>query len=103
MRLIDAYELKSRIRKDALDLSDCDGCTDSSPENCWTCFTDMVEVAIHEAHVFDAEQVRHGRWIKKEKDDFHFGFECSVCKIPAEYPHSYCQYCGAKMDLEAEQ
>ena len=102
MRLIDADELKEKIRKAELNLSDCEGCYMASPECCRNCFEQEIEGIIDESYMLDAEPVRHGQWVRKVKDEFHFGFECPLCKIPSEYPHSYCQYCGAKLDLEDE-
>lgn len=51
----------------------------------------------------DAEEVRHGKWIKCEKEGGIFAnYECSVCSA---YPTGgirsyYCPNCGAKMDKE---
>ena len=56
--------------------------------------------------LMDAEEVRHGRWIKKYRGNYL----CSVCGawyrttddygniIDGEMKSNYCESCGAKMD-----
>lgn len=49
----------------------------------------------------DIKKVRHGEWLKREKEGGIFAsYECSVCSA---YPTDgiityYCPNCGAKMD-----
>ncbi len=49
------------------------------------------------------EPTKHGHWIKDPKSLWPLA-NCSVCKrlcVGAD-DYSYCPYCGAKMDKEAE-
>ena len=53
----------------------------------------------------DVEEVRHGKWIKREKEGGIFAnYECSVCSAyPTGGIRSYCcPNCGAKMRGEAK-
>lgn len=55
---------------------------------------------INEQPTADVEEVRHGKWIRHEKEGEIFAnYECSVCSA---YPTGgiisyYCPNCGAKM------
>ena len=46
-----------------------------------------------------AEPVRHGEWIDKQKPNIHYipPYNCSECG-GAGYGTDYCPNCGAKMD-----
>lgn len=50
--------------------------------------------------LMDAQEVRHGQWIKNENNTW----SCSICQswIPDEnhYYARYCLHCGARMDIE---
>lgn len=49
----------------------------------------------------DVQPVRHGRWMYETETEM---FQCSVCggmAVRNEYP--YCHWCGARMDLEADE
>lgn len=67
-----------------------------SKVNAFNHFIDTLPLA-------DVEEVRHGKWIKCEKEGGIFAnYECSVCSA---YPTGgirsyYCPNCGAKMDKE---
>lgn len=52
----------------------------------------------------DVAQVRHGRWIEKEKYTFGIMYDCSLCEnriLDNGHPWKYCPNCGAKMDERA--
>ena len=55
----------------------------------------------------DVQEVKHGRWIKREYcsnySGYDYGMKCSVCGKPlyrqlSEKMPNYCPNCGAKMD-----
>lgn len=47
--------------------------------------------------IIEAEPIKHGRWIKSEKSDYHW--ECSNCGYGlTDYRTTYCYDCGARMD-----
>jgi hypothetical protein len=59
---------------------------------------------ITEAPTIDAEPVKHGAWVLKERAHY---FKCSLCKEPIPYKfgytnsrryYNYCPNCGAKMN-----
>lgn len=50
-------------------------------------------------------QVRHGRWVEKEKYTFGIMYDCSLCEnriLDNGHHWNYCPVCGAKMDLKGE-
>ncbi len=96
MRMIDADVLLDSIKIQMLD-EDYD----------ITCVIPDIE----NAPTIEAEQVRHGRWLRGSAYPHHIF--CSVCyatyipndEIPLwksesyfNVPRNYCPYCGAKMD-----
>ena len=51
--------------------------------------------------IVDISQVRHGRWVEKEKYTFGIMYDCSLCEnriLDNGNPWHYCPNCGAKMD-----
>ena len=51
--------------------------------------------------IADVAQVRHGRWIEKEKYTFGVMYDCSICDnriLDNGHSWKYCPNCGAKMD-----
>ena len=74
--------------------------------------TKAIEYVIDNVPTVDAEPVRHGRWIYKEKVynnapyDSTARYECSECGYSDEHAIDvkvpYCWHCGAKMDEEKE-
>lgn len=54
------------------------------------------------------EPVRHGKWHLEVYPDGCVGVRCSICGRLFEYilglenEWSFCQHCGAKMDMEEE-
>lgn len=94
-RLIDGDALKALIirrRKEAKTLTGID----------------MVMV-IDDAPTIDAAPVKHGRWEEPEPEgammwDKRAYSQCSICKKKSYLGRvdKYCRYCGAKMDLEAQ-
>lgn len=64
-------------------------------------FKNSVLKIISEQPAADVAEVRHGKWIRHEKDGAIFAdYECSICSA---YPTGsiisyYCPNCGAKMD-----
>ena len=69
-----------------------------NPSTEWDCIEDMLD----SMEVYEAEPVKHGRWIRI----IGALYECTECKAklwlgsvnPADKYH-YCWMCGAKMDL----
>lgn len=64
---------------------------------------------IQEAPTIEAEPVRHGKWIKNEKEsEKHIEsiFYCSICQNWEAWGETektkFCANCGAKMDREVE-
>ena len=55
---------------------------------------------------FDAEPVRHGKWIKADSQQYfrkHYPcFTCSECgyRKDSQKKWNYCPHCGARMDAE---
>ena len=50
--------------------------------------------------VADVAQVRHGRWVEKEKYTFGIMYDCSLCEnriLDNGHSWNYCPNCGAKM------
>ena len=48
----------------------------------------------------DVAQVRHGRWVEKEKYTFGIMYDCSLCEnriLDNGHSWNYCPNCGAKM------
>lgn len=84
MRLIDANELKKKLKA----------------ERC-----DCEVIQIIDDMPTAAEPVKHGHWISEGRD-----YRCSECTIAApisvytmtRIKSQYCSYCGAKMGGESE-
>lgn len=63
----------------------------------------LVMAIIDNVSTADVVEVRHGKWIRHEKDGAIFAdYECSICSA---YPTGgirsyYCPNCGSRMDLE---
>lgn len=98
MRLIDANEAIKIINHAA--------------EVCNSDFTrrilEFVAVRVETLKTIEAELVKHGRWVLKERAHY---FKCSLCNEPIPYKfgysesrryYNYCPNCGAKMDLKGE-
>lgn len=55
----------------------------------------------------DVQEVRHGKWLYEDSDIGWTDYKCSACGniistvAQDEDLYSYCPYCGAKMDKEA--
>lgn len=63
--------------------------------------------AIDEAHIIDAELVKHGHWGEYETHPLAHsldGFPCSACGLHQDDIRGlyYCPNCGAKMDGEVK-
>ena len=58
----------------------------------------LLRMAIMNQPAADVEPVRHGRWI--EDGDYQICSNCGEEHAWDEYRASYCDVCGAKMDLE---
>lgn len=48
----------------------------------------------------DVVEVKHGFWKKEELLECEPVFLCSICEKLHDQEYSYCNNCGAKMDLE---
>ena len=59
---------------------------------------DVVISDIKGMKAADVVPVRHGRWIKHDDGVF----TCSECENAESNESHFCRYCGAKMDLEAD-
>lgn len=63
-----------------------------NPSTEWECIEDMLD----SMEVYEAEPVKHGKWIGVDYDTY---FECSECKHMTDWQlYKYCPYCGARMD-----
>lgn len=68
----------------------------------------VVNYLCENSSTIEAEPVRHGHWIKKEKvyqtlpNDSTYRWECSECNWADEHNEKmivpYCWHCGARMD-----
>ena len=57
----------------------------------------ILEV-INSVPAADVSQVRHGRWICRNKwKPSEFKYECSICHDGSDLESKYCPNCGAKM------
>lgn len=60
-----------------------------------------LDECITTAHAFDAEPVKHGRWIDNGICDSMLS-ACSICGYSCgAYSFNYCPNCGARMDGES--
>ena len=59
----------------------------------------LMLTIINHMPTVDAEPVRHGKWIEKEKDGFLHCSNCGYVRIgiPIMFNFEYCPKCGAKM------
>ena len=59
----------------------------------------LMLTIINHMPTVDAEPVRHGKWIEKEKDGFLHYSNCGYVRIgiPIMFNFEYCPKCGAKM------
>lgn len=103
MRLIDADALMGVVTKNSYMLRSEHNTTD------YGMFLSGIKQAVDEAPAADVQPVVHGRWIDIGENDADGNgkFRCSVCGSQdrhardIEVPH--CWYCGATMDLEADE
>ena len=69
-------------------------------QDCYNGFSDTYDKACIIGVIEEVppiEPIKHGRWIKSEKSDYHW--ECSNCGYGlTDYRTTYCYYCGARMD-----
>ena len=96
-RLIDADELKMCIRMLAKDIARAHGGVDDA-----TLALKEVYDMVDDQHTIDAEPVRHGRWIHRQRYYEMDECDCSECgqrmTTGAGQRMAYCPSCGAKMD-----
>lgn len=73
----------------------------------WDGVDDVVD-GLNKMPIVDAVPVVHGRWIDSGENDADGNgiFNCSLCKHREVHNRTvnvpYCWFCGAKMDLEAD-
>ena len=106
MRLIDADELKEGIACHK-QWTDQEYETDRQWALGYNAGIERALFSIRYAHTIEAELVRHGRWVRKEKNHVYW-HECSECgerplKSNGYYMQSsFCPFCGANMDAKEE-
>ena len=88
------------IDADALEKEFCRGCLNE--------YIDCIDCAIANAPTVDAEPVRHGHWIWKERKGIREAwYQCSECNAydlrEIDVTSHYCWACGAKMDGERRE
>ena len=89
-------------RKAAVKIAQKYGLANGSALGRHTGLADCIAIEIEGLPAADVEQVRHGRWGKKQGGFWEFA-NCSVCgqKTPTVgIPPNYCPNCGAKMKME---
>ena len=78
--------------------------------NAGNAFAEASYIALHYPAA-DVQEVKHGRWIKREYcsnySGYDYGMKCSVCGKPlyrqlSEKMPNYCPNCGARMDGKEE-
>lgn len=91
------YIEREALKKSIREKANPDGCMHIIPHDVYSTVLSVVECE----PAADVAEVRHGKWIRSEKDGIIFAdYECSVCSA---YPTGgirsyYCPNCGAKMD-----
>ena len=61
---------------------------------------------IEKAPTIEAEPVKHGRWVEKEKYTFGIMYDCSLCEnriLDNGHSWNYCPNCGAKMTEDIDE
>lgn len=103
MRLIDADALKG-VMIETLEIIKANPKMDNQEAHVIAAFH-TVGIMIDDAPTVDAEQVRHGEWIFKERKGIKEAwYQCSECNAydlrEIDVTSHYCWACGAKMDGE---
>ena len=95
MRLIDAEKLAEVLNRYLAQLRNS-GISVGLRMGINTCLT-----FLNNANTIEAEPVKHGRWVEKEKYTFGIMYDCSLCEnriLDNGHQWNYCPNCGAKMD-----
>ena len=82
-----------------MDLIDREALQDKIWDICTEIDSGLMLTIINHMPTVDAEPVRHGKWIEKEKDGFLHCSNCGYVRIgiPIMFNFEYCPKCGAKM------
>ena len=99
MRLIDADAMIIALAKDRSAL------VNNHVQHGEICRVDETIWKVVDAPTIAAAPVVRGEWGFRSNGhnitrigDYEEWHECSVCKLSADYPSSYCPNCGAKME-----
>lgn len=97
-RLINATRLRQQIERYVLDVAR----KNDPKDRAFIEIMGSVCRMLDETPTVEAARVVHGRWIYKpfEGDPSLWLYHCSECDTPSANKRNYCNYCGAKMDLE---
>ena len=104
MRLIDVDALAKHFKA----LANIEWNRRAAPKSWADSYNNAIET-LEDYPTIDAEPVKHGRWVLKERAHY---FKCSLCKEPIPYKfgytnsrryYNYCPNCGAKMDGKAQE
>ena len=104
-RLIDA---KGKFTLNAGDITGHIMCVENGYATVFDRFAKVVcKFSLLDAPTVDAVEVVHGRWIHVPSSDMMTGkaYKCSECgKMRyGSYMPNYCQWCGAKMNMEVDK
>lgn len=92
MRFIDATDIAKQIA----DFKRVVNSPNSDYMTGYLCALSVTEGMIAKTPTADAEEVRHGRWIKHKENCLEY--RCSVCEYEFCRKSNFCSNCGAKMD-----